>query len=1402
MADALFDWKRFWCPRGESIILTGGGFLLDPESEYGARLLPHVTIFEQTAIKPCLILLGEPGIGKTTALERHRREIEEAVGRSGETLLWRNLNAYQSDVLLMRSIFEDPSLTAWRAGAGILHLFLDSLDECLIRIDALAALLAQEFSHSPIDRLRLRVACRTAVWPTLLETQLRQSWGEEGVGVYELVPLRQRDVAEAATACGVDPQGFLEEVDRREAAALASKPVTLRFLLGAYQRHGQFPASQVELYRQGCERLCEETSPSRRAARLVGTLAPRQRMHVAARVAALSLLCGRPAIWTGLAGDAPEGDLALHDLLGGTERVDGQPVEITEAVVREVLDTGLFSARGAEQLGFAHQTYGEFLAAWYVHSRGMDVAQMLSLITHPGDEVGRVVPQLQETAAWFATLDPAVYDRIVESDPQVLLNSDVATMSPEARERLVASLLRLFDAGTLIDSQWGLRAKYRNLAHPGLQAQLEPFIRDRTKDTIVRRVAIDMAEACRLQPLQGLLADIVLDPGEDQHIREQAAAGLLRIADTETCRRLLPCVTGQAGDDPQDELKGFALRALWPDQLTPEEVFAALTPPKCPSLLGAYKSFLWGPLLEFLPASALPLALRWVAGQPARDDPEYPFRDLVGHILRAAWHELENPQVLQPFAVAVGSRLADYVEVPGLERAGDRAISDAQRRRVCEAIVPHWPSQGTDPAAFVFSQAPLLHPHDLPWVIERLVTAESATHQAFWLAVVRALFRTEYPGHVDALREAMARCPALEAAFGPLFATVELQSPQADAMRAEYRRRQEWQEQRLERGRPVEPPPQERVATLLDRFEAGDLDAWWQLNMELTLEPTSTHYGGELESDLTTLPGWAAANGATRQRILDAARKYLLRAQPSAEWLGTTTFSRPDAAGYRALRLLAAQQPETIDALPAERWRAWAPVIVGYPTILGGPGEEPHQEMARRAYAHAPEEVIQALLSLIDGENRRQEWILIHRKVELCWDARLAATLTEKVRDPSLTPRSLGCLLEPLLQRGSAEARTIAASLVSLPIPTEGPPRQRAVEAATMLLVHAADVGWDVVWPGVQADEGFGRDVVAAVADRHDQEHAALMTQHLSEEQIEDLYLWLAQHYPPAQDPQHDGVHTVGPRESIAYFRDAVLSQLQHRGTPAACRAVERLVAALPGLSWLRWAAVETRGHTLRQTWVPPRPDVLLRMARDRDLRLVESGEQLLAVVIASVRSLEQELQGENPAAPDLWNKLADGVYRPKDENELSDYVTRHLRRDIQPRGIVANREVEILRGKGDAQGERTDIKIDAVALGRRPEEHDRITVIVEVKGCWNKRLKKDMAEQLRDRYLAESTCRHGLYLVGWFTCPQWDPADGRKARTPKMTIEDARRIFEDQAVDLSQGDLRIRAFILNAALR
>ena len=656
---------------------------------------------------------------------------------------------------------------------------------------------------------------------------------------------------------------------------------------------------------------------------------------------------------------------------------------------------------------------------------------------------------------------------------------------------------------------------------------------------------------------------------------------------------------------------------------------------------------------------------------------------------------------------------------------------------------------------------------------------------------------------LDVLLEESKTCPALQREFADLLEPVILDSPKAQALRENYRRQLEWEDELRHEEVLLQPPPQERVAVLLEKFEQGDLDAWWRLNMELTLKPTSRYYGDGLELNLTTLPGWQEADATTRGRIVEAASRYVLGAQPLvSEWLGKNLLDQADFAGYRALRLLAQERPGFLGSLAPDVWQKWAQVIVGSPTPLGGSDDKVHQELVELAYWHASGDVIAAMLVLIDNENRDHEWISIHGKLDRCWDAQLSAALSCKVRDPNLKPSCMGSLLEPLLKHSVAEAKTFAESLVTVPLPRDGPERKRAVEAATMLLAHAEDGGWGSVWPPIQADDAFGHEVISAVADRHDQQHVALMTQHLSEEQIGELYLWLLRHYPPSEDPQHDGFHWMGLREGVARFRDAVLRQLQSRGTPAACQTMEQLAAALPELSWLRWAVVETRTYTLRRTWVPPQPDQLLEMARDRDFRLVENGEQLLNVVMESLQRLEQELQGENPAALDLWDKLGKGVYRPKDEKTLSDYIVRHLRRDVQRRGIVANREVEIRRGEGDAQGEHTDILIDAVALGRRPEEYDRISVIVEVKGCWNPKLKKDMEEQLRDRYLAENQSRYGLYLVGWFPCAQWDADDYRKGRTPRMTLEEARQFFDGQAATISQESLCIRALVLNATLR
>ncbi len=115
--------------------------------------------------------------------------------------------------------------------------------------------------------------------------------------------------------------------------------------------------------------------------------------------------------------------------------------------------------------------------------------------------------------------------------------------------------------------------------------------------------------------------------------------------------------------------------------------------------------------------------------------------------------------------------------------------------------------------------------------------------------------------------------------------------------------------------------------------------------------------------------------------------------------------------------------------------------------------------------------------------------------------------------------------------------------------------------------------------------------------------------------------------------------------------------------------------------------------------------------------------------------------------------------------------------------------------------GQNTDIHVDAP-----PTEHSQvvhygpISVVIEVKGSWNSGLMTDMEGQLRDRYMKNSGCRVGLYVVAHFSATNWRTSDNRRAKSNAWEIEELRQRLTAQAIDLS-GSVLIRSFVLDASL-
>lgn len=395
-----YQWTRFWSGPADTIQLDELACLVDPEGPAGYPLNPHVVSIDAIAHLPCLVLLGEPGSGKSSAVESYMGGLQPPAAHTESRIF--NLKDYGSEDRLFRDIFEAPWWTGWREGESTLILVVDSLDEGLLRVANLARVLARGLATGPVARLRFRIACRTADWPASFEAELRRLFGPQGVGVYELAPLRQRDVRVAAGAEGIDVAEFTRELHRMSAGPLASRPLTLGLLIRAFKRHaGALPRSQGELYEQGCLALCEEPDRERREmgrrhAELAGVLSPRQRLIVASRIAAAMLIANRSAIVIDGAVDAADSDVALEDLAGGQEDEGGERFVVNERTLRETLGTGLFTARGTGCLGWTHQTYAEALAARYL-SRA-DLPQIRSLLVAPDDPSGYLVPQLRELA--------------------------------------------------------------------------------------------------------------------------------------------------------------------------------------------------------------------------------------------------------------------------------------------------------------------------------------------------------------------------------------------------------------------------------------------------------------------------------------------------------------------------------------------------------------------------------------------------------------------------------------------------------------------------------------------------------------------------------------------------------------------------------------------------------------------------------------------------------------------------------------------------------------------------------------------------------------------------------------------------------------------------------------------
>jgi hypothetical protein len=1260
-------------------------------------------------------------------------------------------------------------------------LYLDALDEVMVPVKTTGLIVARWVRDTLAgNKPKLRISCRSAVWPPGVEAAIREVYGEEECAFALLQPLSLEDVKSIASARGLDAEAFTKDIEAAGALVLAQQPLTLGMLLRVHVSRGSLPASRSALFAQGVELLASE-SAERLDDGTAMDVPLAELMDAAERLACFSLLSGRDVVDLGdLPSSSSLGKLELASLPGGSRPLD---VYLVRAVGR----CGLCEGDGPRRFRFAHRQFAEYLA-------GRRLARLLPhqaralLSSGLGWQAGVAGP-LRETAAFAAMESTAIASWVTDHDPEVVGLSDVA--DDTLRKRATLNLLAKFRRHELTDSQVGRDGiELAGFCYEGAGQDLRPVLKERGGDCEdVLECAVALIQSWGLVSMSDDLADLVLDVTAPQHTRTSAGYALAKVGTAGARRRLLPLTAGGL-DNPDFELKGLALRCNWPDGLTVPELLAAVTQPRASRYYGAYESFIFALDHEGFEARGHRLAgLAWARQFVRRQgDAEATVR-IARRIAIASLDEIDEPGVAEALTKLILDAAEAHVGSPlepprrfslGMKEPENEppvlAGKPAVRRKLIDALAAYaskdrdlwWTARGTPG---------LLVPDDFPWLLQQATNLSLPMSQREnYAELARMLPWSDSIAGVEAWLAARETEPVASRFPYPL--SIELESEEAARAKKAYADTKRWN--RPTRHKKLRPPPAERLEQALRLSETKDPRFFLNVCRELTLEEYSTHYG--FSRFLTNTPGWAAAEADTRRRIVESAKR-LLSADTDEPERGRTEPLNTILPGYMsAIWLVMECEPTWVESLPASWWQRWAWYILRElnPNMVDEP-EESKNALLRKLHERAPAQVRGAVEELAtsaasDTQNLFTSILGVMNSVD---DAELDAWLCAGLEAGEVPEDRVGEVAQFVLSRNSD--RALVACLSRIEPAAVAKSEAAAVRAAVALLHERTRDGWASVFELLRRRPDLARNVLGEFAHggrlrwRREGEPAGLAK--LAFAQIGQLVSLLLEAFPPESDAKHQrGAHFMGPDDSARQTRDQLISWLGDQRDVEAAESLrtleERFGTKYP---WLRRPRARAERAYRLSRWVPIPPRAVAELLAANGKRLIRSGRDAMDGVVAAIEDYAKRLRHDSPNdLEDLWNRRRDGgVPTPKDEERVSDKLCAAVRQYFRDFAVGAEREVQIFRRKlpsnvGGAPGSEVDVLYRVPAAGI--ENGEAIAVPIEVKLSHNVEARTGLRDQLVGRYMSELGTNLGVFVVAWMgTPPGYRPLWG----TPELAKED-----------------------------
>jgi hypothetical protein len=649
LPDLDHNWPRYVLPAGTKLSLSDG-FLPDPNGRYERYSNPALLTVTEFFNRRCCVLLGDAGIGKSDTLRKEHERVQ-ALTPQPANVIFRSLRDFGSDVTA-EQFLASPEIVAWiEDGETELYLFLDSLDEALLKVDTWSALLSRALVRWPLQRLWLRITCRPAFWPASLGFALARGFGDN-LSRANLAPLRQLDIESAAAQHAIQADRLLTEIRRANATTFAARPLTLKMIFGNFTEHNRLPDTHAAMYEQSCQYLASEHNSDVLEAHRLTSVPLDRRMAIVERMAAMSVFCDRRFLQHPNAANAPlpEGTLKASEICSN---------DVTPTELREVLASALFSFQNPDVLIWTNWSYAEFLAASWCISQQLTTTSIRNLISVSGDQGVGIPQQLSSTAIWIGELRRELQRYLVKLNPSLLLFIDEGAVNTAILPRLVKDSVER-------KTTWEVARQVSSYAHrfkyPGIAKQLSKYLRRPRKDWECA-TALHIAIACELSELSEDLVSLVENDKVSLDLRQLAASAIVHMGTKEARKAIRHFAMIPVSADVKHNLKGCAISANWPGEFTFAELMPLLTPPRSANHSGGYETFLVRFANELdtnLPADDLLILMQWAQQDWLAVNRNAYFNPIVDRIMVAAWEGIRDAAIRQAFSASLLSRVRNH----------------------------------------------------------------------------------------------------------------------------------------------------------------------------------------------------------------------------------------------------------------------------------------------------------------------------------------------------------------------------------------------------------------------------------------------------------------------------------------------------------------------------------------------------------------------------------------------------------------------------------------------------------------------------------------------------------------------------------------------------------------------